>query len=204
MDKNIWTVDFLKESGKHLNGKRNKFIKDNFPQNSIGVEIGVNRGRNSQRLYNELSPKKLYLVDAWDISYYEINVELMTEEQINIMTNNINIVKLYVNDMWKDSDNVVIKDLDSHSASKSFDDNYFDFIYIDAGHAYDSVYNDLTYWYPKLKTDGVLGGHDYNHVDVKKAVSDFLTNNKILMTVKHNPNLQVGADGCSDWILINN
>ena len=128
----------------------------------------------------------------------------MSELEIETMSNNINTVKLFVEDLWKDNDDVIIKVSDSISASTDFDDNYFDFIYIDAGHTYNRIYDDLTYWYPKLKTGGVLGGHDYNHMTVKKAISDFLTSNKIPMKVKHCiTSVALDSDGCSDWVLIN-
>ena len=44
-----------------------------------------------------------------------------------------------------------IFDTDSESASKKFNDDYFDYIYIDGEHSFKAVYDDLTYWFPKLK-----------------------------------------------------
>lgn len=56
-----------------------------------------------------------------------------------------------------------------------------DMAYIDAAHDYDSVLSDLEAWLPRLKSTGVLAGHDYTTNDmamkhgwgVKKAVADF-------------------------------
>jgi predicted O-methyltransferase YrrM len=68
----------------------------------------------------------------------------------------------------------------SVEASKNFDDNSLDFIFIDAAHDYQSVLNDLTHWYPKLKVGGLIGGHDYYYTnEVAMAVNDFFDEKKI-------------------------
>ena len=42
-----------------------------------------------------------------------------------------------------------------------FEDNFFDYIYIDAEHTFKAVTKDLEVWYPKLKKNGTLFGDDY-------------------------------------------
>jgi hypothetical protein len=61
---------------------------------------------------------------------------------------------------WGDSRVRLIREF-SKNAAQFFEDETFDFIYIDADHTYDAVTEDLEAWYPKLKVGGVLGGHDY-------------------------------------------
>jgi hypothetical protein len=46
-----------------------------------------------------------------------------------------------------------------------FDDNFFDYIYIDANHSYMPVYQDLLAWWPKLKSGGLFCGDDYTDVN---------------------------------------
>jgi hypothetical protein len=63
-------------------------------------------------------------------------------------------------------------------------DNHFDFVFIDADHAYASVRQDIIDWLPKVKPGGWLCGHDYNKLftaddrdtkyAVKKAVTELL------------------------------
>ena len=43
----------------------------------------------------------------------------------------------------------------------TLEDNYFDFIYIDAEHDYNSVLNDIKISLPKLKKQGIMCGHDF-------------------------------------------
>lgn len=45
-----------------------------------------------------------------------------------------------------------------------------DFIYVDASHDEESVYTDITLWYPKLAVEGILCGDDWDCTDVQKAV----------------------------------
>jgi hypothetical protein len=54
-------------------------------------------------------------------------------------------------------------------------DGKYDFIYLDAGHDYKSICQDLEAWYPKLRPGGVFAGHDYGRLfpDVVMAVDAF-------------------------------
>ena len=61
-------------------------------------------------------------------------------------------------------------------------DNYFDFVYIDANHDYDSILKDLKAWFPKVKNKGILFGDDYNRpYGVSKAVAEFAYENKLIV-----------------------
>ncbi len=53
----------------------------------------------------------------------------------------------------------------SEEAVDFFQDEFFDFCYLDALHDYDHVKQDITLWLPKVKRGGVIGGHDYNSRD---------------------------------------
>jgi len=58
----------------------------------------------------------------------------------------------------------------SVEAAMVFPDEYFDFVYVDADHSYKGVLSDIAVWYPKVKKNKYLGGHDYNKKYVKKAI----------------------------------
>jgi len=72
-------------------------------------------------------------------------------------------------------------------AAEFFDNETFDFVYIDADHTYEGCLEDIKAWYPKVKLGGVIGGHDYvehvNGFDVKfgvlEAVNEFRLDNNV-------------------------
>ena len=130
----------------------------------IGIEIGVLYGEFSFYLCGQL--EKLYLVDCWNKSHKKKSPE---EQKLKVK----NKLKKYKN--WE-----IIQSF-SKDASYLFNDQTFDFIYIDAAHDYNSVKNDIFFWFPKLKNEGVLAGHDYNLSSVKSA----LNHHKFSINVLH-------------------
>lgn len=54
-------------------------------------------------------------------------------------------------------------------------DNSIGLLYLDAGHDYQSVMDDLFTWFPKVVDGGVIAGHDYMNpaYGVYKAVNEF-------------------------------
>ncbi|NEQ97435.1 MAG: hypothetical protein F6K30_12040 [Cyanothece sp. SIO2G6] len=51
----------------------------------------------------------------------------------------------------------------SVEAVDHFDDHSLDFVFIDSSHEYDDTLEEIIGWLPKVKLDGLLCGHDYNH-----------------------------------------
>lgn len=64
----------------------------------------------------------------------------------------------------------------SKEASLDFPDNFFDLIYIDGDHSYQSVKQDILLWIGKVKKKGIIAGHDYNWSGVEKAVNEIFFN----------------------------
>jgi len=48
-----------------------------------------------------------------------------------------------------------------------------DFVFIDAMHTYEAVKEDIRAWFPKIRSGGIVAGHDYSWDGVKKAVDEF-------------------------------
>ena len=134
--------------------------------NLICAEIGVLRGENSLEIltqWNEV--KRLYLIEDFkEGNEYDGACKRLLD--------------------YKEKIEWVMKS--SKEAAKCFDDNFFDFIYLDAGHGYDSVKEDIESWHPKLKNGGVLCGHDYNPrwpslEGVIRAVKEYANNNSLML-----------------------
>ena len=50
---------------------------------------------------------------------------------------------------------------DSINATNLFDNEFFDWIYIDTDHSYETTCKELNSWSSKVKQEGVIAGHDY-------------------------------------------
>lgn len=85
----------------------------------------------------------------------------------NFGAKNILEMHLIYYDLYK---YVEIIEADSHIPVNKFPDDYFRIIFIDANHGFDYVKRDIETYLPKLKSGGIMLGHDYGHSSVKDAV----------------------------------
>ena len=117
----------------------------------IGAEIGVEQGKYSEILCKSNPNLKLYCVDAWEA--YKGYRDHVNQEKLNgflkrtkelLSPYNCEIMKAY-----------------SMDAVKVFEDEILDFVYLDANHDFQSLTNDLAEWSKKVKSGGIISGHDY-------------------------------------------
>ena len=152
--------------------------------NPVICEIGVQMGLNFKNMITENTIKAV-AIDSWT------NTGTIGQNDSNYSSIELDNQYNTVVDMFKDDNRVSIIRNYSLESSKLFDNETFDFIYIDADHTYDAVLSDLEHWYPKLKIGGVISGHDYIDGDytvsighlvrfgVMDAVSEFLKKYRI-------------------------
>lgn len=155
-----------------------------------GIEIGVQSGYFSEQIFSKWKKcKKFYMVDAWEQQNSEIYFDAANFPN-DIQNNIYNECKSRFQKFESDKYEMIKKY--SVDASKVFEDNYFDFIYIDANHSYESTLEDIISWYPKLKKNGIISGHDYFDepnikFGVKSAVDLFFKENNIYRTEHDSP-----------------
>jgi len=155
-----------------INNKVQKALSPAFKQlkdwrGIVGVEIGVYEGINAGYYLQELDVKRVFLIDpfiayeGYDPKKIGLKKGLADAEKTACVT-----LRRYENKIrW-------IK-MKSAEAAGLFLDESLDFVYIDGNHSYDSVREDVSLYYPKLKEGGLFSGHDYDYPDIKKAVDEF-------------------------------
>jgi glycosyltransferase involved in cell wall biosynthesis len=132
-------------------------INENLNKNSIVCEIGSFEGKSSELF--ALLTKKVYCVDPWVLNEQVENIAMSQSEN-------------KFDDLTKKYTNIIkIKDY-SLNASEKFQDKFFDCVYIDGNHDYESVKQDILCWIPKVKDGGFISGHDYHWEDVRMAVKE--------------------------------
>lgn len=152
-----------------------------LPNNSVCAEVGVWLGEYSEAIIRNNNPKKLYLIDVWDIQ--EFKTESYADYYMNFTkTEQYLDVYNHVLNKFFPYENVKLVRSDSVEASHNFKDEFFDWVYIDADHSYEGVTKDLNAYYKKVKTGGFICGHDWNAPDdpgVNDAVIDFVNSNDV-------------------------
>lgn len=126
------------------------------------IEIGVQYGFYADELLsNWPSFKKYYGIDPWlqQKNYIDwANVD--NSEQNKRYENSLKLINKFGNEKVE-----LIRNFSNKVAHK-FKDFSIDFIYLDARHDYCGVYDDLQLYYPKLKCNGVMAGHDFHPVHI--------------------------------------
>jgi hypothetical protein len=149
-----------------------------LPQGNV-CEIGVLKGDFSMNILEITKPKKLFLVDSWkhySSGYVDSNNVSQKENDYRYE---------YTKKRFESFENVKIIRAESIYASLNFDNNFFDWIYIDANHSYKSVLNDLNLF--DLKVKSFIVGHDWlvgkkDGFGVNEAVIDFILSKNYILS----------------------
>lgn len=135
----------------------------------IGAELGVDRGEFSYILNSKHKFAEFYSIDRWSDHH-------TPEHYLSVLKK---LQKL----------NVYTLRCTFDEAAPLFEDNYFDFIYIDGYAKYGQENGQtLDIWYDKVKPGGIFSGHDYHEKwqKTKDAVDTFCK--------KHNKSIQLTTE----------
>jgi predicted O-methyltransferase YrrM len=128
-------------------------------------EIGSYAGQSTIIFHNNLNDlKELYAIDPYSLEFNTDN--LFNSKNIE------NIYETFLHNT-KPYPTIKHKRLDSEEASKTFENDYFDFIYVDGCHKYESVLRDIRCWKDKIKNGGYMGFHDADFDSVMNALSNY-------------------------------
>lgn len=130
--------------------------RDDLPQffldqgYKVGVEVGVYKGEYLEKIAK--SGIKVYGVDPWREygDFHHSRGQKRLDEQFE---HTQRVVASYPNC------SLIRKT--SMEAVEDFEDNSLDFVYIDANHGLRYIVEDLWEWSKKVRSGGVISGHDY-------------------------------------------
>jgi predicted O-methyltransferase YrrM len=114
-----------------------------MPKNGVVLEVGTQHGIFAKHILECNQPQELHLCD---ISFDSLQREYF---------------QTYI-----DRGVVQLHEARSHEVLQKFPNDYFDWIYIDGGHNYETVKGDILYAKTKIKPQGYLAFNDYTNWSV--------------------------------------
>jgi len=160
--------------------------------NLVGAEIGVGLGNQASFYLSELDIDFVFLIDPY-VAYKDERImrkleiirewEKKAHERLDKYKHKIKWIK------GKSADAAIL-----------ITDNSLDFVYIDANHTYESMAEDISLYYPKVKKGGLLSGHDYDYGSVKRAVDEFINRENLKLHIEDIGSGQFSGKGMKyDW-----
>jgi len=135
------------------------------------VEVGSWKGKSTSFLlveaWNKSPQIEIYAVDTWAGS---------PEQQNDPHVISGTLYDKFLANVKPVSRQLVPLRLTSLQGANFFPDQSLDAVFIDASHDYENVKADILAWLPKVRSKGILSGHDYdfNWPGVEKAVQETL------------------------------
>lgn len=120
------------------------------------VEVGSWLGNGSTQVFLSQMPSsgRLLCVDTWHGSRGVLRHQSIVNEY--------DVFETFRTNVAASGSPVLVQPLISTSldAAALVPDTFFDLIFIDADHTYESVSSDISAWLPKVRPGGILCGHD--------------------------------------------
>lgn len=151
------------------------------------AEIGSWRGR-STIAFAEHTPGVVYCVDTWADNAYGGNNYWTKDDPPDLMQRKDWLWDEFHKNLGERVyTNVFPYRMSSVEGARILRnmDMTFDAIFIDAGHSYADVVNDIHAWRPMLRENGILFGHDYGIFgpEVIKAVDELIGKVRVVDTI---------------------
>ena len=169
--KHFWQ-DPMFEEGYFTYPNLYSFSVQNFPTNSHFVEVGCWKGRSAAymavEIHNSGKSIRFDCVDTWAGSVTEEPHQ--TDEYVQSGT----LYEKFLSNTETVKHIITPKRGDSVEMAESYEDDSLDFVFIDGDHRYEFVKADIEAWVPKVKSGGIVSGHDYGWcTDVRAAVHEY-------------------------------
>lgn len=137
-----------------------------LPKNAVVAEIGVSNGDFAEQILRITNPEKLILIDLWNTRFAPISfmedIKIRFQKEIA-------------------SGQVELRRGDVMEIINEFDEEFFDWVYIDSDHRLEQITEELKVIPSRIKRTGIISGHDYSQGNwiggirygIKEAVRSF-------------------------------
>lgn len=141
-----------------------------------GAEIGVWKGKWSARLCKDNPALEMLCVDLWGA--YDAYRDNRNQRDV------LEAAYAEARQVLANYRCTIVREA-SVAAAAQVPDGSLDFVYVDANHGEAFVREDLEAWVPKVRSGGIVSGHDYlwraekPHIQVKAAVDTFIAERQV-------------------------
>lgn len=146
-------------------------IINNFNLKII-AEVGVAFGGHLEKILSTTNIEQAYAIDPYIL--FDSSTDSFAYQGANYNQQDYDELFLFTKERLENINKKITFFRDtSINASIKIKDDYLDIVFIDAEHTFDALKKDLKIWESKVKTGGIISGHDYNHgnfPDVKKVI----------------------------------
>lgn len=116
-----------------------------MPRNAVAAELGVAAGEFSRAILAVSVPRRLHLIDAWeDTRFHDGLASVQTKFASEIASGVVRVHRGL-----------------STAVLPTFETGYFDWIYIDTDHSYETTRDELSIARTKVRPGGIIAGHDF-------------------------------------------
>lgn len=159
-----WPFDYI--SAKGLVSVVEQHAK-NLNRKLTGLEIGICKGENIVHFLENLHThiEKFHCIDPY-LPYMDW-IGPVTQETVNEHK------RIAIENFIPWSDFITMNISTSDEMCSKYENETFDWIFIDGDHSYQATRNDIRNYYSKVKSGGIFAGHDFNLPEVSKAVIEF-------------------------------
>jgi len=169
---NVFGVSIVRSSPRHSV----RFAKKYFKGNPVTVvEVGTYKGIHAEDLFKHLNIKLLYVIDPWlETKSYRNNSPKVTQKVLSM-------AEIEMGKRLKNKPFIKIKKFSDDAADDIKE--LVDFIYVDGDHSYEQAKKDMFNYWSKLKSGGIMAGHDitnsYDDYGVARAFFEFCSKFKL-------------------------
>lgn len=177
-----------------LLGQIKKFLVDV----DIAVEVGTYKGDFGQIIIDTTKPNDFYAVDPLRLFPGMISYpgsEFDSQESLDALAEKVSA-------RFSKQGHTLLRGT-SEEQSTTFEDGSIDFVYIDGDHTYEGCKLDIDLWWPKIKSGGILSGHDFcESVNPKTGLKFGVIEAVTEFVEKNNLKLYTTNESYPSWLVV--